>query len=131
MLTVKNLSHSFDNTKVLNNVDFAIEKGDKVGLIGPNGCGKTTLLDLITKRLSVQQGEVVLGHNVKISYFSQQRDDLNISNNLLEEIWEVKPHWKEGEVRSYLAKFLFTQEQVFSLVSSLSGGEQSRLAMAN
>uniref|UniRef100_UPI003EC1472D ABC-F family ATP-binding cassette domain-containing protein n=1 Tax=Proteinivorax hydrogeniformans TaxID=1826727 RepID=UPI003EC1472D len=130
VLTVKNLSFSYEHTPVLKDLNFIIERNDKIGLVGPNGCGKTTLLNLISEKIPIQKGEIIHGHNVQLSYFSQTRDDLNPNNSLMEEIWDKKPAWKEGQVRAYLAKFLFTQDDVFAPVSSLSGGEQSRLALA-
>ncbi|WP_434064320.1 ABC-F family ATP-binding cassette domain-containing protein [Proteinivorax tanatarense] len=128
--TVKNLCFSYNHIPIFNDINFNIERNDKVGLVGPNGCGKTTLLNLLAQKLSPDKGEIIIGHNVQISYFSQQRDDLTPSNTVIEEIWSVKPGWKEGQVRAYMAKFLFTQDDVFNHISSLSGGEQSRLALA-
>ncbi|SES94567.1 ABC-F family ATP-binding cassette domain-containing protein [Anaerobranca gottschalkii] len=130
VLTVKDLYHSYEDNSVLKGVSFIIERGERVGLVGPNGCGKSTILKLISGEIPVQKGEIILGHNVNLGYFSQQRKDLNPHNNLIEEIWEVKPQWTGGSVRSYLAKFLFTGEDVFKRVGDLSGGEQSRLALA-
>jgi ATP-binding cassette subfamily F protein 3 len=130
VLTVKDLYHCYEDNQVLKGASFIIERGEKVGLVGPNGCGKSTILKLVSGELPVQKGEIILGHNVNLGYFSQQRRDLNPQNNLMEEIWEVKPQWTIGSVRSYLAKFLFTGEDVFKRVKDLSGGEQSRLALA-
>lgn len=130
VVTVKNLHHSYGENAILNGASLTIEKGERVSLVGPNGCGKSTLLNLITKNITLQRGEIILGHNVQFSYFSQQRNDLKGENNLLEEIWEVKPHWTQGAIRGYLAKFLFIKDDVFKKVSSLSGGEQSKLALA-
>lgn len=130
VVTVKDLKHSYGHNSILNGASFIIEKGERVSLVGPNGCGKSTLLNLITKNIDLQEGEIILGHNVQFGYFSQQRNDLDGQNNLLEEIWEVKPQWTQGAICSYLAKFLFIKDDVFKKVSSLSGGEQSKLALA-
>lgn len=130
VVTVKDLKHNYGSNAILNGASFIIEKGERVSLVGPNGCGKSTLLNLITKNIDLQHGEIILGHNVLFGYFSQQRNDLDGDNNLLEEIWELKPQWTQGAIRSYLAKFLFIRDDVFKKVSSLSGGEQSKLALA-
>ncbi|QNO14537.1 ABC-F family ATP-binding cassette domain-containing protein [Alkalicella caledoniensis] len=130
VVTSKEVRYSYGSDEILKGSSFVIERGERVSLVGPNGCGKSTLLNLIAGLLPLQEGELFLGHNVQVSYFSQQRNDLNENNDLMEEIWEVKPQWTQGNIRSYLARFLFTQDDVFKRVSSLSGGEQSRLALA-
>ena len=130
VVTAKDVSYKYDTEQILKGVSFIIERGERVSLVGPNGCGKSTLLNLINGALEVQGGELFLGHNVQPSYFSQQRNDLNDNNDLLEEIWDVKPQWTQGHIRSYLARFLFTKEDVFKRVGTLSGGEQSKLALA-
>lgn len=130
VLQVKGLTKSFQDREVLRNINFHLERGERAGLIGPNGCGKTTLLEIICSIQGTDTGTVVLGHYVETAYFSQQRNDLTPGNTAAEEIWTVKPVWTRGEVQSFLARFLFRGDDAFKLVKNMSGGEAGRLALA-
>jgi ATP-binding cassette subfamily F protein 3 len=110
--------------------DLLLRRGECAAIIGPNGAGKTTFLKTLLERLPPLEGEVVLGASLKIGYFAQAHEDLNPANTLVEEIDLVSPNMLLGEVRDYLARFLFTGEDVFKQVTTLSGGERGRLALA-
>ncbi|SHI75154.1 ATP-binding cassette, subfamily F, member 3 [Dethiosulfatibacter aminovorans DSM 17477] len=129
VLFVNNLSKSFDDEKVFENIDFNIYKGDKIGLIGPNGVGKSTLVKIITGQLSSDSGEYNFGHNVNIGYFDQELSGLNPDNSVLDEIWDEYPRLKVHEVRGYLARFNFFNDDLFKTIDNLSGGEKSRLSL--
>jgi ATP-binding cassette subfamily F protein 3 len=105
-------------------------RGECAAVIGPNGAGKTTLLKTLLGQIPALEGEAVLGSNLKIGYFAQAHEGLNPKNTLLDEINRNSPKMLPGEVRDYLAKFLFTGDDVFKEVSQLSGGERGRLALA-
>lgn len=109
--------------------DLELLRGDVVGLIGPNGAGKTTLLRTIIGELSPLSGQVTPGHNVRIGYYSQTHAGLNPERSILDEILQVTTLTVEG-VRSFLGRFLFSGDDVFKAVGTLSGGERSRVALA-
>ncbi|MGZ3638343.1 MAG: ribosomal protection-like ABC-F family protein [Ktedonobacterales bacterium] len=109
--------------------DTEVRRGDRVGLIGPNGGGKTTLLRTLVGQIKPLEGRAVLGHNVQIGYYAQTHENLNLRATLLDEIRNVS-HLSEEGARSYLGRFLFTGDDVFKHVGTLSGGERSRVALA-
>ncbi|QXM05218.1 ribosomal protection-like ABC-F family protein [Crassaminicella indica] len=129
VLTVEDLSKSFGSNKLFQNVSFTIYRGERVGLIGPNGIGKSTLLKILLKMLPYDTGIIRLGHNVHIGYYDQEQSDLNTSNTIIDEIWEEKIHLTQTEVRTLLGSFLFSGEDVLKKISTLSGGEKSRVAL--
>jgi ATP-binding cassette subfamily F protein 3 len=110
--------------------DLLLKRGECAAIIGPNGAGKSTFLKTILEQMPPLEGEVVLGASLQIGYFAQAHEGLVASHTLVEEIDAVAPNMLLGEVRDYLAKFLFTKEDVFKKVSTLSGGERGRLALA-
>ena len=110
--------------------DLLLKRGETAAVIGPNGAGKTTFLKTLLGKLPPLSGEVMLGASLHIGYFAQAHEDLRPERTLVQEIDAVAPHMRIGEVRDYLAKFLFTGEEVFKQVSTLSGGERGRLALA-
>jgi ATP-binding cassette, subfamily F, member 3 len=110
--------------------DIELRRLECAALIGPNGAGKTTFLKTILEKVPPLQGEVTLGASLDIGYFAQAHEDLQPQRSLVEEINAVAPNMLLGEVRSYLARFLFSGEDVFKKVSVLSGGERGRLALA-
>ena len=106
-----------------------IVRGDHIGLIGPNGAGKTTLLRTLIDELPPLRGQALLGHNVRIGYYSQTHEGLNMDSTVLDEIHSVTTLSEEG-ARGFLGRFLFSGDDVFKPVSALSGGERSRVALA-
>lgn len=130
VLECKNLAMEYDGQPVFKNISFSIERGERVALIGPNGCGKTTLLEIICGLQRPTAGKVRHGHYVEAAYFSQKRDDLDPEISAAEEIWDMRPLWTRGQVQSLLARFLFRGEEAFQLVKHMSGGEATRLALA-
>ncbi len=105
-------------------------RGECAAVIGPNGAGKTTLLKTLLGQIPPLNGEAILGAGIKIGYFAQAHEGLNPNNTLMEEINKAAPKMLPGDVRNYLAKFLFTGDDAFKQVSLLSGGERGRLALA-
>lgn len=110
--------------------DLLLQRRDCAAIIGPNGSGKTTFLKTILEQIPAYSGQVTLGASLKIGYFAQAHEGLVAERNLMEEISAVMPQWLQGQIRDYLAKFLFTGEDVFKTVNLLSGGERGRLALA-
>jgi ATP-binding cassette subfamily F protein 3 len=112
-------------------VDFEIEGGDKVGLIGPNGCGKSTLIKLLTKRLKPDAGEVKVKPNITIGYFDQHHEGLDPERSLIDEVRSLRdPPPPDEWSRGLLGRFFFIGDEVFKKVKELSGGERARLALA-
>ncbi len=110
--------------------DLLLKRRDCAAIIGPNGAGKTTFLKMILEQIPAYGGEVTLGASLKIGYFAQAHEGLIAERSLMEEIRAVMPQWLQSQIRDYLAKFLFTGEDVFKTVELLSGGERGRLALA-
>ncbi len=129
VLTVENLSKSF-NFNLFNNISFDIKKGDKIALIGANGIGKTTLIKMIMNKESIDNGSIKLGSNVVIGYYDQEQQDLNLDKTIFDEIADSYPNLKIEEIRNALAIFVFTGDDVFKKISTLSGGEKGRVALA-
>jgi ATP-binding cassette subfamily F protein 3 len=129
VLRIAGLSKSYENKEVFANVNLSMFKNDKVGLVGPNGIGKSTLLKIISGYIEADTGELIFGHNVNIGYFDQELSDLNMENSVLDEIWDEYPRLKVHEVRGYLAKFMFYSEDLFKSISDLSGGEKNRVSL--
>ncbi|MBI9051828.1 MAG: ABC-F family ATP-binding cassette domain-containing protein [Anaerolineaceae bacterium] len=120
-----------DDKKVLVELpDLILQRGECAAVIGPNGAGKTTLLKTLLGVLDPLSGEATLGSKVKIGYFAQAHEDLHPDWDLMKEIQMVSPGMLPAEVRDYLARFLFTEDDVYKKVGTLSGGEQGRLALA-
>ncbi|HZC07634.1 MAG TPA: ABC-F family ATP-binding cassette domain-containing protein [Ktedonobacterales bacterium] len=109
--------------------DTLVERGARIGMIGPNGGGKTTLLRTIVGQMQPLEGRVALGRNVQVGYYAQTHENLNLNATLLDEIRQVS-HLSEEGARGYLGRFLFSGDDVFKLVGQLSGGERSRVALA-
>ncbi|MBN2796485.1 MAG: ABC-F type ribosomal protection protein [Clostridia bacterium] len=128
VLFINDLKKSFEQP-VFEHVSFDIYKNEKIGIIGSNGVGKTTLFKIILDENLKTEGEITYGHNVHIGYFSQDQMDLNAEHDLIEEISEIHPLMTETEIRTMLGSFLFKGEEVFKRVNDLSGGEKSRLAL--
>ncbi|HHW57475.1 MAG TPA: ABC-F type ribosomal protection protein [Clostridia bacterium] len=128
VLVVKNLSLHFDR-QIFSNVSFEIKKGEKIALLGPNGVGKTSLLKILVGEIDKFEGEIKFGTNVIIGYYEQEFKSLNYEKTVLDEIWDENPYLTQTEVRTLLASFLFAEEDVFKVISTLSGGEKARLSL--
>ena len=129
VLTVNDLSKSYDNRVVFKNVNFDISRGEKVALIGNNGVGKTTILKIINGFINDFNGEIRFGENLDIAYFEQNAENMNLENTVFGEISESFPSYTNTKIRNALASFLFTGDDVFKNISSLSGGERGRVAL--
>ncbi len=129
VLFINDLQKSFDSKRLFRNVNFNLYKGDRTFLLGPNGCGKTTLLKILTGKETQDFGSFTFGANVKIGYFDQSLAGLDDRKTALDEIWDEHKDYNETLVRSALAMFLFKGEDVFKKVGELSGGEKARIAL--
>ena len=130
VLRVQELSKSFGEHPVFSNINFEVFKGEHIGIIGPNGIGKSTLFNIILNHLPSDTGEIYLGRNVFPAYYEQLQSDLDTENTILEEVWSAKPSATQTEIRNVLGAFLFSGEDVFKEIHSLSGGEKSRVSLA-
>lgn len=130
VLNVNNLSKSFDNNCLFENIDFEIKRGERVALIGNNGTGKTTILKLINGITAPDAGTITLGTNVNIGYYDQEHNILNPDNTLFDELQNAYPDLNNTRIRNTLAAFLFTGDDVFKLIRDLSGGERGRVSLA-
>ncbi len=129
VLTVENLDVSFNEYKVFENIQINIYKGEKVGIIGPNGIGKSTLLKVIAQKINDYSGTVKLGHHVSIGYYDQEQTNLDSENTVIDEIWDHNPELNYYDIRTMLARFLFNGDDMYKIVGELSGGEKSRLSL--
>lgn len=129
VLICKNLAKSFDDKQLFENVDIHIRKGERVFIIGGNGCGKTTLFRILTGKTPMDSGEYDYGANVEIGYFDQMQQNLDLSKTALDEVWDTFPNMTQTEVRSALASFLFKGDEVFKPLSKMSGGERARVSL--
>lgn len=129
VLSVKNLALSFGEKELFHGVNMEIHRGEKVFLLGPNGCGKTSLLKVLLGINIPDEGTVRFGEGVDTGYYDQLQTGLRPEKNVIDEIWDYYPRMSETEVRSALALFLFRGEDVFKPVSALSGGERARILL--
>lgn len=130
VLRTKNITIGYPGKALFRAEDIELRRLETAALIGPNGAGKTTFLKTILEQIPPLQGEVSLGASLNVGYFAQAHEDLKPERTLVEEIDSVAPQMLLADIRNYLAKFLFTGDDVFKKVSVLSGGEGSRLALA-
>ena len=130
VLEVRKLSMGFSERTLFRDLSFLIKRGDRAMIVGPNGCGKSTLIKLILGHLPPVSGVIETGYNVEIGYYDQENQNLTPTNTVLDELWNAYPTKTETEIRSTLALFRFTGEAVFKEVSVLSGGERARLTLA-
>ncbi len=130
VLSVEDLSMSFGNNKLFSNVSFEIKRREKVAIIGPNGIGKSTLFKIILNELRPDLGKVVLGVNVNPGYYDQEHHELDDKNTIFDEIHNAYPNMTNGEIRNVLASFVFTEDDVFKTIGTLSGGEKGRVSLA-
>ena len=130
VLTVTDLSKSFDTQNLFTNVDFEIKRGERVAIIGNNGTGKTTLLKIINGIIPADSGQIRLGSKVHIGYYDQEHQVLHMDKTLFQEIQDTYPNMNNTQIRNTLAAFLFTGDDVFKLIRDLSGGERGRVSLA-
>ncbi len=130
VLMVQDLSKSFESNILFQNINFELKRGEHVAIIGDNGTGKTTLLKIINELLPADSGSFTLGTNVDIGYYDQEHHVLHMEKTVFEEIQDTYPHMTNTEIRNLLAAFLFTEDDVFKQVKSLSGGERGRVSLA-
>lgn len=130
VLVVENLSKAFGEHKLFQNVSFEIKRGEHVAIIGDNGTGKTTLLKILNQVLPADTGLFRLGTKVNIGYYDQEHHVLNMSKNVFDEISDAYPSLTNTQIRNTLAAFLFTGDDVYKLISDLSGGERGRVSLA-
>lgn len=129
VLKVDGLSKAFGEKRLFWNADMEVFKNERVFILGTNGCGKTTLLRILTRRQSADDGSFSFGANVKIGYFDQSLESLKGGKTVIDEIWDEHRLFTEKTVRSYLALFLFRGDDVFKNVDTLSGGEKAKLCL--
>ena len=131
---LENVSHSFGDQKIFSNLDFLLMRGDRVGLIGPNGVGKSTLLKTILGQLKPDSGVVQLGTKMEVAYFDQLRGNLELEKSIIDNVSEGRDSITIGgqskHIISYLGDFLFTPERARTPVKALSGGEKNRVLLA-
>ncbi len=130
VLTVTDLSKSFGEQHLFQNVSFEIHRGERVAIIGSNGTGKTTLLKLINGMLPSDTGQIRLGAKVHIGYYDQEHQVLHMEKTLFDEIQDTYPNMSNTQIRNTLASFLFTGDDVFKRIQDLSGGERGRVSLA-
>ena len=129
VLRVRDLSKSFDGREVFSHVTFDLFRGDRVALIGKNGIGKTTLFRCLTGEQALDGGAVIEGANLDIGYYDQHQKGLHEEKTILDEVWDDFPRLDQTAVRGALGQFLFSGEDVFQTIGSLSGGEKGRVAL--
>lgn len=129
VLKVRGLAKSFEGRSLFENFDLHLRAGDRVAIIGPNGVGKSTLLNIIARKLKADAGEVEFGANVDLGYYEQHQTGLDPEKDVLNELWDAFPRLDLDRVRSVLALFLFTGDDVYKKISMLSGGEKGRVSL--
>lgn len=129
VLFAEELSKSYGEKHLFSHLNLSVYRGDRLGLIGPNGIGKTTLFKMLMNTEPYQSGQVQLGHQVEIGMYDQEQSNLNPANNLIEEISDEDPQLNVTEIRSLLGGFLFHGDDVFKKISQLSGGEKGRMSI--
>ncbi|MCC2461653.1 ABC-F family ATP-binding cassette domain-containing protein [Bacillus mobilis] len=130
VLQVKDATIGYDEDPIIEHVTMRLTRGDSVALVGPNGIGKSTLLKSLVNKLPLLHGDVSFGSNVSVGYYDQEQANLTSSKRVLNELWDEYPLQPEKEIRTILGNFLFTGDDVLKPVSSLSGGQKARLALA-
>lgn len=129
VLIAKGLSKSFDGTAVFTNAELDIKKNTTTFILGENGCGKTTLLKILTGEYQADSGEYKFGNNIQFGYYDQAQTDLDPSKTVIDEVWDRYPGMTQTQLRSALAQFLFKGDDVFKNVGKLSGGEKARVSL--
>ena len=127
VLHIENMAKSYGDKTLFSNLNLDLKRGEKVALIGENGRGKTTLFKIIMDKVEADKGVKVLGTNVNVGYYDQEQSDLNLDKTIIDEVWDDFPNLTTSKLRSYLASFLFTGDDVFKVINTLSGGEKCRI----
>jgi len=130
VLRVRNLSKGFGGRALFQHLDLTVRAGDRVAIIGPNGVGKTTLMDILAGRRAPDEGTVAYGANVDLGYYDQQQSQLHPERTAMDELWDDFPYMQPDQIRGALALFLLTGDDVFQPIATLSGGEKGRVALA-
>ncbi|USK60167.1 ABC-F family ATP-binding cassette domain-containing protein [Peribacillus asahii] len=130
VLQLNELAIGYQNEKVAKHINVRITKGESIALVGPNGVGKSTLLKTIIDKMPALSGDIHFGTNVQVSYYDQEQANLVSNKRVLNELWDEHPLKPEKEIRTVLGNFLFSGDDVLKTVSTLSGGEKARLALA-
>jgi ATP-binding cassette subfamily F protein 3 len=130
VLEMSQVTKAFPDRPLFQNLNLVLRRNERLGVVGPNGCGKSTLLNVIRGKIEPDDGTVKVGQNIQKGYYDQTRQDLDPNLTVLEEIWSVTPATLLGEMRNFLGAFLFSGDEIDQKIASLSGGEQSRLALA-
>ena len=129
VLICRGLAKRFGDKRLFENLSLHIRKGERVFILGENGCGKTTLFRILTGGMAQDRGEYDYGANVMVGYFDQMQQNLDLSKTAINEVWDAFPNLSQTEVRSALASFLFKGEDVFQPLSKMSGGERARISL--
>ena len=130
VLTVSGLSKAYSGVSLFENQDFEIQRGERVAIIGSNGTGKTTILKIINGLVEADHGSIALGSKVHIGYYDQEHQVLHMDKTIFEEISDTYPSMTQTQIRNVLAAFLFTGDEVFQPIRTLSGGERGRVSLA-
>ena len=129
VLICRDIAKSFGDKRLFKNVSLHIRKGERVFVLGGNGCGKTTLFRILTAKLPQDRGEFEYGANVMPGYFDQMQQNLDLDKTAIDEVWDSFPNLSQTEVRSALASFLFKGDEVFKPLAKMSGGERARVSL--
>ena len=130
VMNIRSLSMAFGKKELFRDLDFLVKKNDRLLIIGPNGCGKSTLIKLLMGMLSPTDGKIEHGYNVEIGYYDQENQNLDPNKTVIDELWDQYPTLPEQKIRSTLAWFNFFGEDVYKTVKMLSGGERARLTLS-
>ena len=130
VVTISDLCFSYDDKDILSNINLKVFRGERIGIIGPNGVGKSTILKIIAGMLKPQSGNIAFGHNVLTAYFAQEHGGLLPESTVLSEVWSVAPELSVTQIRTFLGNMLFSGEEVEKNIQMLSGGEKSRVSLA-
>lgn len=130
VLKAEGLAKTFDCLKLFENVNFDIKRGEKVAIIGPNGVGKSTLFKILLGQVKQDAGQIYIGTNVQIGYYDQEQQELDETKTIFQEIADAYPTMENGEIRNVLAAFVFTGDDIYKSISTLSGGEKGRVSLA-
>ena len=129
VLKISDVSKSFGEKHLFSGFNLHVRAGDRIALIGPNGVGKSTLIKLITGEVAADTGDIRYGSNVDLGYYDQHQSSLHPEKTVLDEVWDRFPRMEQSDVRGALGMFLFTGDDVFQPIKTLSGGEKGRVAL--